>query len=100
MKVQCERISERAYLIIEPDGTKRIIPPLVYGQMIREYKWIHYYDSNIPKDYFEKAVILSANGCDTWYNYDYWVKESNEYPEYFGLSTEEAISEIEESGDQ
>lgn len=97
MEIRCENTYDPKFRILtkcivtEPDGTKREICPLFYGQMIRKRNGRYFYDRAMPGDYFEKAKTLEENGWWTWYHYDNWVNDSVKNPERVGYKTDEAL---------
>lgn len=97
MEIRCENTYSKQFgiltgcVVTEPDGTKRDICPLFYGQMIREYKGRFFYVKDMPAEYFKKAKILEAHGWSTWYHYNNWINDSVKNPEHEGYSTDEAI---------
>lgn len=97
MEIRCENTYDPKFRILtkcivtEPDGTKREICPLFYGQMIREYRGRFFYVKEMPQKYFEKAKTLEENGWATWYHYDNWIKLSEKNNDYSGVGTNEAI---------
>jgi hypothetical protein len=97
MEIQCENTYSKelgiltSCVVTEPDGTRRDIWPLYYGQMIRKYKGRFFYVKDMPVDYFNKAKILEDNGWATWYHYDNWIKLSEKNTDYSGIKTNEAI---------
>ena len=97
MEIKCENTYDPVFhlltkcVITEPDGTKREICPLFYGQMIRERNGRYFYDRAMPGDYFTKAKTLEENGWSTWYHYDNWINDSVKNPEHEGYKTDEAL---------
>ena len=97
MEIQCEITYSKQFgiltscIVTEPDGTRREICPLFYGQMIRKYNGRFFYVKDMPTDYFEKAKTLESNGWGTWYHYDNWIKLSEKNNDYSGIKTDDAI---------
>lgn len=79
--------------LTEPNGNKRIIPPLHHGQMIRKNKtWTKFwYDKSVPENYWEKHDFLESRGWSTYYHFDNWQK--GDFNDKLGISTEDALIE-------
>jgi len=101
MEIKCKNTYDEQFgiltecVVTEPDGTKRNICPLFYGQMICEINGKYFYAKEIPDNYFGKANILEGAGWATWYHYDNWIKLSENNNDYSGIKTDDAIKKIE-----
>ena len=82
------------FLIIEPTGKKRLIQRLYFNQMIVEKNGKHYYNKEMPKDYFAKAELLKRNGWKPCPCYNYWFNSVNS--KNFILTTNKAVRFINE----
>ena len=97
MEVQCDNVYCKQFgiltksIITEPDGTKRDVCPLFYGQMIHKYKGKYFYVKDMPVDYFKKANLLEERGWGTWHHYDNWINLTEENNDYGGVRTDDAI---------
>jgi len=105
MEIKCENTYDKQFgiltecVVTEPDGTKRNICPLFYGQMIRSRNGRFFYLNDIPVNYFEKAKRLENNGWGTWYHYDNWIKLSENNNDYSGIKTDDAIKKLSNRND-
>ena len=79
------------WLVIEPDGTRRELCNLYFGQMVYNYKGQYYYSKEIPVDYFNKAEYLRSKGWETGYHYEDWYRLENGWTEYGGIKTDDAV---------
>ena len=88
------RKTDKGFIVTEPDGTERILPPLYYSQMIWHIKGRYFYSKEMPVDYFRKAELLRANGWETGYHFEDWYRTEIGWTEYGGMKTDNAIKQI------
>lgn len=100
MEIRCNNTYSKQFglltscVVTEPDGTRREICPLFYGQMIRKCNGRFFYVKGMPFDYFEKSKKLEDNGWATWYHYDNWINLSEKNNDYSGIKTDDAIERL------
>lgn len=95
-KIRSVKRTDKDFIIFESGETERHICNLYYGQMVKKYNGYHYYSKDMPEDYFSKAERLLKAGWGSGYWYDNWFRPGESWNENGGISTDDAIKELEE----
>ena len=92
--------TDSGYMVTEPSGEERFLPPLYFGQMVDKCGGRFYYSREIPVDYFKKAELLRSRGWDTGYHYEDWYNVKDGWTEYGGIKTDEALAATNRAYDE